>query len=35
MALVEVITTTTAAATIILSICLSPFADGTKPRRSP
>src|SRR5947209_10230352 len=33
MALVEVITTTTAAATIILSMCLSPFA-GTAPSRA-
>jgi hypothetical protein len=33
MALVEVITTTTAAATIILSICLSPFA-GAAPGRA-
>ena len=36
MALVEVITTTTAAATITLSICLSPSVRRrTKPRRSP
>src|SRR6185436_17406273 len=33
IALVEVITTTTAAATIILSICLSPFA-GVAPSRA-